>query len=346
MNMRKIISGTAAALLFCGFSLPGAPAKWPPELTEIQVVSSYDRTLQPSMFYAPPKQGRPVPLLVGLHTWSSNHKAAVMPYYEFCRKNSWAFLYPNFRGANRNPGACGSEGAVQDILDAVAAVRGKIAVDPDRIYLAGNSGGGHMALLMAGRHPEIWAGVSACVPISDLAAWHGESLRRKKSYWKMLERVTGGAPGLSKEVDLQYRFRSPITYLAAVRGKVKIDILAGINDGHGRGSVPIRHSLRAFNLLAAEADRIPDPAIETMTRERKVPSEIAGEWPDVEFRRRRIHFRRISGNVRVTIFEGGHETMPVPMLNWLSRQRRGAEADFSVPEKLMKSSSEDSHVSG
>jgi hypothetical protein len=41
-------------------------------------------------------------------------------------------------------------------------------------------------------------------------------------------------------------------------------------------------------------------------------------------------FRRSSGNVRVTVFEGGHDSEPSASLEWLTRQRKGQPADFSL----------------
>ena len=72
-------------------------------------------------------------------------------------------------------------------MDAIAYARSTTAVDARRIYLIGGSGGGHMALMMAQAAPELWAGVSAWVPISDLAAWHAFSKQQGSSYFKMLE---------------------------------------------------------------------------------------------------------------------------------------------------------------
>ena len=38
-------------------------------MKELQIKSSLDGTLQPSLFYHPQTE-KPVPLVVGLHTWS------------------------------------------------------------------------------------------------------------------------------------------------------------------------------------------------------------------------------------------------------------------------------------
>ena len=58
----------------------------------------------------------------------------------------------------------------------------KTRIDKKRILLVGTSGGGYMSLLMAGRAPNLWAGVSAWVPISDLAAWHSETKKKGLKY--------------------------------------------------------------------------------------------------------------------------------------------------------------------
>ena len=168
---------------------------------KVEVTSSLDGSRQPGYLYVPPaaKRGK-VPLFVVLHSWSLG--------YDFTRnpgefglaegmKRGWAFYYPHFRGPNSRPEACGSDLAVQDIVDGVEYAKARANVDPDRVYLLGGSGGGHMALLMAGRHPELWAGVVAACPISDVGRWHAETgamTNGNARYARMLEKVCGGAP--------------------------------------------------------------------------------------------------------------------------------------------------------
>jgi pimeloyl-ACP methyl ester carboxylesterase len=342
-EMLKMKLSLFAAVLMFGVVWADAPAELPEGVVEIEFKSTFDGTMQPALFFVPPQSEKPLPLLVGLHTWNATYKPINRSYLAFCQKNNWAMIYPNFRGANRNPEACASEAAVRDILDAIEYARRTVPINNDRIYLIGYSGGGHMSLIMAGRHPEIWAGVCCSVPISDLAAWHGESLKRRSSYWRAIEQITGGIPGASDKVDQEYRARSPMTYLPDVRGKVHVDILAGINDGHN-GSVPISQALNAFNALAGEKDRLSPEQIELMTAEKKVAPELAGEWSDPGYGRRKIHFRRHSENVRISIFEGGHEALPNVMLNWLSRQEKNKKVDFSVPGVIKNKIAEDTHV--
>lgn len=289
---------------------------WPAPVRRVFVVSSADGSEQPAAFYDS-GASEPKPLLVALHTWSYDYDQEMsIPYAGWCIAHDWVLIAPSFRGPNNRPEATGSDLAVQDVLDAVAWAEAHTAVDRRRIYLVGVSGGGHMALFMAGRAPARWAAVSAWAPISDLAAWHAECRAAGRPYADDLERSCGGAPGSSPAVDAQYRSRSPLAYLRLGLG-VPLDINAGILDGH-TGSVPISHALRAFNAVAAADDRISEADIAYFVERAAVPSHLAGAWPDPLYGDRRVLFRRASGHARITIFEGGHEILYDAALGWLA----------------------------
>ncbi len=293
---------------------------WPPEAKEVKYLSSGDSTLQPALFYAP-DVNEAYPVLVALHTWSGNYlQTSSVPYLLWCIENNWAFIHPNFRGSNTKPEATGSELVVADIISAVDYAIANTNADLGRIYLVGVSGGGHAALLMAGRAPDIWAGVSAWASITDLAAWYSESKVRGASYANHIVASTGGIPGASAAVDSQYEARSPVTHLA--NATAPLDINAGINDGH-TGSVPISHSLNAFNLLASPADQIPEDDIKFFVEKAEVPPHLKEPISDGAYGTKIPLFRRTSNNVRVTIFNGGHEIVHQAALIWLSQQGKG-----------------------
>ena len=296
------------------------PALLAGQVREIRIKSSLDGTEQAAFFYAPKETGKPVPLLVVLHSWSADYRQKLhQPLENHCKSNGWAYVHPNFRGPNRNPQATGSDLAVQDVLDAVAYAKKHAKVDEARILLVGTSGGGYMSLLMAGRAPNLWAGVSAWVPISDLAAWHAETKAKRLKYYREIEKSCGGPPGKSKEVDEQYQRRSPLTHLPKAKGVVKLDINAGIFDGH-RGSVPVSHSLLAFNAVANEADRLTQVQIDEIVRKAKVPKELIQSIEDASYGKKKPLFRRTSGKARVTLFDGGHELVPSAAWEWLAKQ--------------------------
>lgn len=294
---------------------------------QITFVSSSDATEQLAWMILPEKfdaAGPPVPLLVGLHSWSGGMEQRYRGLESAAQERGWIYLFPHFRGRNDRLEACGSLLAQQDILDAVAWTRKHYSVDSRRIYLTGASGGGHMAMLMAGRHPRLWAGVSAWVGISDLEAWHVK--HAKSHYGAMLRACCGGAPGDSPEVDAQYRDRSPKTWMAGVVD-VPLDLGAGIHDGH-TGSVPICQTLEAFNIVARTQGlpKVTPAEMEQLSRpegrlKEPLPSDLK---PDEDFSRT-IYLRRTAGKARVTIFEGGHERLEAAAIAWLGRQVKPAE---------------------
>lgn len=185
-------------------------------LEEVQVPSSVDGKPQPLVIGVPTQHvpGTSLPLLVGLHTWSSDYRQMVPEYGKQAARRGWLLVCPHFRGPNlsTNPAAREAGGSLlaqHDIIDAVAYMKAQYAVDPRRIYLVGASGGGHMTCLMACKYPDLFAACTAWCPITDLRDWHAQG----NSYAPHVEAVCGGAPGSSPEVDFEYLRRSPRTFL-------------------------------------------------------------------------------------------------------------------------------------
>lgn len=302
---------------------PASPAAGAGDaFVEVAFPSSADGVPQRARFHCPPGPG-PFPLLVGLHTWSADYRQCAMPEVEaWCVARGWACIHPDFRGPSWRPEAAGSDLTISDILDAVRFAEAECPVDPRRVFLAGASGGGFHALLAAARAPRLWAGVSAWVPISDLAAWHRECSARGLDYARHIEASCGGPPGSSPEVDRELRRRSPLTWLGQARG-VPLDINAGIHDGH-QGSVPVSHALNAFCAVAEPSRRIAPSEIAFVTDHEMVPPALAQETePDPSYGEHRVLFRRTSGTARVTLFEGGHEMVEPAALAWLAGQCSG-----------------------
>lgn len=184
-------------------------------MREIFVRSTLDGSIEPSLFYKAEGEGRP--LLVGLHTWSFdrfNQKESLLP---IAKRLGFNLLLPEFRGPNlignkRATEACASEYALGDIKDAIDYVIENEGVDKENIFLLGLSGGGHMALMMAGYIPEYFKAVGAFVPICDLEAWCVEN----KNY---APHVNACCSGRKDEM----RRRSPVSYIDNIaRANVKI----------------------------------------------------------------------------------------------------------------------------
>jgi len=310
------------------------------------VTSTFDGSAQACYFYAPEKaKTEAVPLIVGLHTWSGTWKnvGSYVPSYAYAKAHGWAMVGPNFRGRNDHPEACGGEAAVQDIVDAVEFAKRTVKIDAKRVYIIGGSGGGHMTLLMAGQHPEIWAGCAAFCPITDLARWHADSMLahpgRETNYAKMLEKSCGGKPSDRED---EYKRRSPLTWLARAKAAgVPVYIATGIHDGW-KGSVPVGHAIRAYNALAQEGERVSEADIAAIEADQKVPAALTGEGGSDPFYppSMRIRLPRTSVNVRLTLFEGGHAGNYPAGCDFLSRQVKGAPADFTLPKDAVDAKQE------
>lgn len=210
---------------------------------EIGIRSTIDGTLEKALLHMPRNREK-VPLVVGLHTWSHDRFNQAELMLPFCMKRGWALLLPEFRGPNlisnpRAQQACASRYARQDVVDALDHVIAGNSIDTGNIFLLGGSGGGHMALMTAVHAPDKWRGVSSWVPITDLAAWHGEN----PDYASHVAACCGGRPGIDDLVDLEYRERSPISYVKE---------LACVNLAlhHGRFD-PIVHYRHSWKLAQA-----------------------------------------------------------------------------------------------
>ena len=299
-----------------------------PALQEIRIPSQLDKTEQPALIWTPENAKlEPTPLLLFLHSWSGNYQQDNSKWQREAVARGWIYLHPNFRGPNKSPKACGSKYARQDVLDRLDFVLRNYNVDQSRIYQAGSSGGGHMAMLMAGHHPKRFSAVSAWVGISDLAQWYQFHLKdgEPQNYAKMILASLGEAPGQSLAIDLDYKDRSPIFHLHKI-GQLPIDLNAGVKDGHS-GSVPIFHTMQAYNLIAKTHGKpeISQQEMDQLWEQGKLTSPTKSDTAEDESYSRKIFLRRNTDSARVTIFEGGHESLPDSACNWLAIQHRKTE---------------------
>ena len=170
------------------------------------------------------------PLLVVLHTWSCRRFHPVANIEPFADKHNFNLLLPEFRGPNLTDNenckeACGSPIARQDVLDAIDYITANFEVDTDNILLFGCSGGGHMALMMAGVAPEKFRAVASFVPITNLAKWYEQN----KNYAPHVKACCGTKAEMIR--------RSPVSFTDGI-AKANVKIFAGKYDP----VVPVSHS--------------------------------------------------------------------------------------------------------
>jgi len=247
--VNALVTGAAAVLAAAALTAEAEP---PPEiagitLSETAVTSSLDGSEQPVIIGVPDTYdgATPTPLLVGLHTWSGDYRQQARAYGLQAAQRGWLLVLPNFRGPNKasNPNgrqAGGSLFAQHDIVDARAHMIEHFHVDETRVYLTGDSGGGHMTMLMAGKWPDLWSAVAAWVPVTDLREWWSV----QNGYAKDCVAVCGGEPGASPEVDFEYARRSPRTFMTNL---AHIPVLLGHGDSDG--TIPVEQSWRTFRAL-------------------------------------------------------------------------------------------------
>lgn len=125
-----------------------------------------------SNYYAPPKAMAPGLLL--LHGWDWSDRSPASGLHLFARefqRAGYAVLVPNMRGWPPTGGRddCGGR-QVEDSLRALQWLGARGSVDPERLFVAGYSQGGQVALLAAARGAPVRA-VTAFAPVTDLHSW-------------------------------------------------------------------------------------------------------------------------------------------------------------------------------
>jgi predicted esterase len=292
-----------------------------PPVEVIAIRSSADGALQRAVWYDSGSR-QPKPLLVVLHSWSADYEQNLdIPFAELAIANDWAFMHPDFRGPNRRPQATASDLAVRDVLDAVTYAEKHAAIDRARIYLVGYSGGAMKALVLAGKHPELWGGVAAWGPIYDIADWYRHDHADKTSYRREIAASCGGVPRPGSAAEARCQRRSPMSYLERAAGRVPVLIAHGMNDH----TVPPRHALLAFDALAAADDRFTEAQRRFIDARGRLPPELQQSGTaDALFDRAGAPIRlyRRSRAVTLVLYKGGHDMIYNPALRWLAQQRR------------------------
>lgn len=246
------------------------------------------------------------PLLVSLHTWSGDFNQRD-PLAASAAAANWNYLHPDFRGPNNRPESGLSNLVLADIDDAIQFALDFGSVDPGRIFVVGESGGGHAALgaWLRSRHPIHT--VLAWVPITDLEAWYWQCRARGLKCAVDILKVVGGE---ASDADWEEaRNRSPL-YMPILEGRALpgLELYAGIRDGYGNQSVPISHSLLFFNRLADHFGET-GSVVDTEQTIRLLSRGVARIETGKQIGGRAVWFERRLPGVRFSIFDGGHEML-------------------------------------
>lgn len=272
---------------------------WDSSFRDVSIISSVDGIQQKAMFLGAKKRA---PLVISLHTWSGDYKQ-YDPLAEKAKAAGWNYIHPDFRGPNKTESACLSDKVIPDIDDSISYAIENGNVDNNNIFVVGVSGGGYVTLGSFIKSKHSINTFMAWVPISDIALWYNQSKDRNSLYAKDIIACTGSDKLLDIE---QANRRSPLLWPIS-RSDRKIEIYAGINDGH-TGSVPISQSILFYNKLAKLYDQNKQvTAYESiMLLDRKVNKYQSDRY----IGDRKLILSKAAGNASIFIFDGSHEMLP------------------------------------
>lgn len=281
---------------------------WGDEFSIVDIKSPMDGQMQKAYFFKT-TSSEPQPLIVSLHTWSSDYtQFDSMNVFSVAR--GFNYIHPNFRGANNHKDACCSDLVIADIDASIDYALNHANVDTSRIFVIGVSGGGYATLAMFMRSKHRIKKFSSWVPLVDLTKWYEESKIRKLKYSQDILGCTESTEGmLNRKIALE---KSPI-YWETPTEKLKysrLEIYTGVYDGMtGNGTIPITHSINFYNKLLKDLKEqdsskyVSNSEKLTLLEHRKPLSNygsIAG---------RTVVLVKKSNNIRLTLFEGGHEIL-------------------------------------
>lgn len=210
-----------AALILKQVRLITPPANMPPGVIEslgIEYGNVGGRSLKLDLFQ-PEKKGKPVPAILFIHggAWVGGNREQLRLYAVDFARRGYVTAAISYRLSREAP----YPAAVQDCKCAVRWMRENAkhyGVDPDRIAVAGNSAGGHLALMLGytpdmeklegdGGHAGISSRVQAVIDVYGPADLTADIARDNNNVKRFLQNKT-----MDEALDL-YKEASPITHL-------------------------------------------------------------------------------------------------------------------------------------
>jgi hypothetical protein len=218
---------------------------------------------------------------------------------------------------------------ITDIDDAIQYAIDNSNVDVKNIFVVGASGGGYAALgsYIKTRH-KINSFLS-WVPMTDLSAWHNQSLSLSNENYA--KDIIGCTSIDSQVLDEEYaRTRSPLFWDIGAENNSKLEIYAGINDGHAdQGSVPISHSLLFFNHLLSEFG-LSDNQVDNSTMVDLLTRNIKLDLNYKKIGSRRVVYENITPRASLIIFDGRHEMLSEYTFDRLIEISKGLDGELNL----------------
>jgi poly(3-hydroxybutyrate) depolymerase len=297
----------ALGILLSGDLVSAQEETWSKDFSLVEIPSGIDGHVQLAYLYGS-KASDPAPLVVSLHTWSGDYTQED-PLSDLCRSKDLNYIHPDFRGVNNTINACCSELAMSDIDEAISYAIENTNVDPSRIYVVGQSGGGYATLASFMKSKHKIRKFSAWVPISDLEAWYRESSIRGNKYADDILACTASEDSILNIAIAKEK--SPIHWdtPGGKLGYSKLYIHTGIYDGI-QGSVPITQSINFYNKVLSDLG-VKDASKFVSDQEKLELLEYRKKLGDYgKIAQREVFLRKEYKNLKLVIFEGNHEILP------------------------------------
>jgi dipeptidyl aminopeptidase/acylaminoacyl peptidase len=319
--MKSLLTCLICIISFCANGQNTNQKRLATLLNKDSIISTLDGNLQ-VFYYYKSNDKKPKPLIVQLHSWSYTAESLqTIGLDTIAINNNYNYIFPNFRGINNHPKACCSEFVIADIDEAIDWALKNMNVDRNRIYIIGYSGGGYATLAMYMKSRHKIRGFSAWASISDLVAWYGESVERKNKYANEIIRCIGTANIFD---TLKAEERSPLYWATPVkkRKNSELQIFAGIHDGYN-GPVPISQSINFYNKLLSESGEtdtlkyVNNKDLKILINTQSFPS--SNNYNKIG--NRAIHYQKVSKNIMLIIYEGGHDMLSKQALEYIEQNR-------------------------
>jgi hypothetical protein len=172
------------------------------------------------------------------------------------------------------------------------------------------SGGGYATLAMFMKSKHKIKKFSSWVPLVDLIQWYDETKTLKLKYASEILACTQSEDDvLNEEIARQKSpkfWKTPVDKL----NYSTLEITTGIYDGMiGNGVIPITHSINFYNKLLRDLS-VTDSTKYVSDSEKLALLEFRkplGEFGQISGRE--VMLRKETNNIKLTLFEGGHEML-------------------------------------